>query len=75
MYLVNMWYIIGMDTRKAKTIRLDREDWQAIQAIKTEYGITSDTDAIRFALRMAHREIQKAHVPSPNKERPSYPHT
>jgi Arc/MetJ-type ribon-helix-helix transcriptional regulator len=63
-----------MDTRKAKTIRLDERDWQAIEAIKTEHGITSDSDAIRFALRMALREIEQSRLPLPNKERPFYPH-
>jgi hypothetical protein len=58
-------YQIGMDTRKAKTIRLDAVNWQAIRAIKTEHGITADSDAIRFALRMALREIEKSRLPHP----------
>jgi hypothetical protein len=41
-----------MDTsQKAKTIRLDEQDWQAIAAIKEYAGIRTDNDAIRFALR------------------------
>jgi hypothetical protein len=48
-----------------KTASLDTVDWQAIEAIKTEHGITSDSDAIRFALRMALREIEKSRLPHP----------
>jgi hypothetical protein len=64
-----------MEKRKAKTIRLEPQDWEAIAAIKETYAISSDNDAIRFALRMAYRELQRQALPSPapNKERQSHP--
>jgi len=53
-------YHSGMDkTRKAKTIRLDEQDWEAIAAIKEHYGISSDTDTIRFALRALLRQLKQ----------------
>ena len=41
------------------TIRLEEQDREAIAAIKAYYGITSDNDAIRFALRKVQREIRR----------------
>lgn len=38
--------------RKITTIRLDEADRAAIAAIKARYGIASDSDAIRLALRL-----------------------
>ena len=67
---------MGMETKKAKTVRLDGQDWEAVQAIKDFYGISSDTDAIRFALRAVLRDIQRQRDPAqaPNKERLLPPH-
>jgi Arc/MetJ-type ribon-helix-helix transcriptional regulator len=38
--------------KKKTTIYLDESDRRAIAAIKQTYGITSDSDAIRLALRL-----------------------
>jgi hypothetical protein len=65
---------MGMETKKAKTVRLDLQDWEAVKAIKDYYGISSDTDAIRFALRAVLRELQRQRDPAPNKERLLPPH-
>jgi len=44
---------------KAKTIRLMEQDKEAIAAIRQYYGLTSDNEAIRFALNKVLREIQQ----------------
>ena len=57
-----------------RTIRLSEQDRKAIAAIRAQYGLTSDSEAIRFALHTMWREIRK--YPSPphsNKERLLYP--
>jgi Arc/MetJ-type ribon-helix-helix transcriptional regulator len=38
--------------RKITTIRLDDADRQAIATIRQRYGVASDSDAIRLALRL-----------------------
>jgi Arc/MetJ-type ribon-helix-helix transcriptional regulator len=38
--------------RKLTTIRLDETDRHAIATIRRRYGIASDSDAIRLALRL-----------------------
>jgi Arc/MetJ-type ribon-helix-helix transcriptional regulator len=38
--------------RKITTIRLDDADRAAIAAIRQRYGVASDSDAIRLALRL-----------------------
>jgi Arc/MetJ-type ribon-helix-helix transcriptional regulator len=38
--------------RKITTIRLDEADRQAIATIRQRYGVASDSDAIRLALRV-----------------------
>jgi Arc/MetJ-type ribon-helix-helix transcriptional regulator len=38
--------------RKMTTIRLDETDRAAMAAIKERYGMASDSDAIRLALRL-----------------------
>lgn len=48
--------------KKRTNIYLDEQDRRAIQAIKERYGITSDSDVIRFALRLVAREEGKPHV-------------
>jgi len=60
--------------QKARTIRLTEQDEEAITALKAYYGITSENEVIRLALRAALREITGNPSPSPQKERPSYPH-
>jgi Arc/MetJ-type ribon-helix-helix transcriptional regulator len=48
--------------KKRTNIYLDEQDRQAIAVIKERYGITSDSDVIRFALRLVAREEGKPHV-------------
>jgi hypothetical protein len=44
-----------------KTHYLGAEDCQAIQAIKDKYGLSTDSDAVRFALRLvAQAQVQVA---------------
>jgi hypothetical protein len=38
--------------RKITTIRLDEADRAAIATIKARYGVASDSDAIRLAVRL-----------------------
>ena len=38
--------------RKLTTVRLDEADRAAIERIKERYGVASDSDAIRLALRL-----------------------
>jgi hypothetical protein len=60
-----------MEKKRAQTVRLDAHDWEAVNCMKEEYGITSDTDALRFALRTVLRQIKGQAVPSslaPNKQ-------
>jgi hypothetical protein len=59
----------------ATTIRLAEQDREAIAAIKDYYGVTSDNEAIRLALREVHRQVKRqALPPHSNKERGLYPH-
>ncbi len=51
-----------MDKKHRTSIYLDEQDRQAIQVIKARYGITSDSDVIRFALRLVAREEGKPYV-------------
>ena len=37
---------------KPTTVRFEAEDLIAIETIKQKYGISTDSDAIRFALRI-----------------------
>ena len=52
-----------MSKKQRTSIYLDEQDRQAIQVIKERYGITSESDVIRFALRLIAREEGKPHVP------------
>jgi transposase len=56
--------------RTATTIRLEEQDREAIAAIKEHYGVASDSDAIRLALREIGRSIKRQSPPTPvpNKE-------
>ena len=42
---------------RARTVRLTEQDEEAIAALKAYYGITSENEVIRLALRAALREI------------------
>jgi Arc/MetJ family transcription regulator len=56
------------DMNKTRTtIRLEELDREAIAAIKQHYGITSDNDAIKLALRETHRQIKRQALPSRSK--------
>ena len=48
--------------KKKTTIYLDEADRKAIAIIKQRYGITSDSDAIRFALRIVSEQEEKKSV-------------
>jgi Arc/MetJ-type ribon-helix-helix transcriptional regulator len=52
-----------MDTIE-RTIRLSEQDRAAITAIREQYGLTSDSEAIRFALHTMWREIQLQRNPT-----------
>ncbi len=44
---------------KVTTVRFDEEDAKAIETIKARYGISTDSDALRFALRIvAQSDVQ-----------------
>jgi hypothetical protein len=47
---ISLWYTSSM--RKLTTIRLDEADRAAIATIKERYGVASESDAIRLALRL-----------------------
>jgi len=49
-YCISLWYTSCV--RKMTTIRLDEADRAAIATIKERYGVASDSDAIRLALRL-----------------------
>ena len=49
--------------RKRTNINLEDEDQAAIALIRLKYGATSDTAAIRFALRKILREEGQPYVP------------
>jgi len=44
--------------RKTTTIRLSDEDMQAILAIRMQYGLASDNQAIIFAVRSIANQLQ-----------------
>jgi hypothetical protein len=62
---VSRWYYGDL---KQTTIRLDEKDQAAIAAIRDYYGVSSDIDAIRIALREIQRQIKKEADPSPAPE-------
>ena len=45
--------------RKATMVRLSEEDIKAILAIRMQYGLTSDNQAIVFAIRSTANQIEK----------------
>ncbi len=55
-----MWYHIGMTSiRKTRSLRLTTEDIEIIARLKRHYGLASDNEVIRMALRSADRELQQ----------------
>ena len=56
-----------------RTIRLSEQDLQAIAHIRDEYGLTSDSEAIRFALQLVSKGTYRPGAPAPKKERRSHP--
>lgn len=64
---------MDMDTKRTtKLLRLLPEDWDIIHRLKQHYGLTSDNEAIRMALRAAERELPPTQAP--NKEVALPPH-
>ena len=61
-----MMYYVCM--RKRTNINLEDEDQAAIALIRRKYGATSDTAAIRFALRKILGEEEDKHVQRPSRE-------
>ena len=61
-----------MQKPQAKTIRLTEQDKEAIAALREYYGLTSDNEAIRFALKMALRATQSTQ-PKPQTRTRFYP--
>ena len=58
------------------TLPLREQDREAIAAIRAHYGVRSDADAIRIALRELHRRIKFEAGPgaqAPGKDSPSSP--
>ncbi len=47
------------DTFHALTVRLVPDEKAIITELRTYYGLSSDNEAIRFALRAALRELQR----------------
>ena len=55
-----------MDKQKAPTVRFTEQDERAIEALKDYYGIVSENEIIRLALRVALRDIQGKEPPHPS---------
>ena len=55
--------------RKMTTIRLDETDRAAIETVKERYGVASDSDAIRLALRLL-AESKRVDIQRGKRERP-----
>ncbi len=53
--------------RKVKSLRLTQEDIEIIAWLKRYYGVTSDNEVIRMALRSAKRELSHSSQ-TPNKD-------
>jgi hypothetical protein len=54
--------------RKLTTIRLDEADRAAIATIEARYGVASESDAIRLAVRLL-AESQRVDIRAGNRER------
>lgn len=57
--------------RKARTLRLTEQDRAILSQLKEHYGVTSDNEMIRMALRAAQRELPTPHTAQ--KERRFHP--
>ena len=55
--------------RKRTTIWLDEADRAALAQVRERYGVASDSDAIRLALRLI-AESKRVNVETPDKMRP-----
>jgi hypothetical protein len=55
-------------TRKTKALRLTPEDLHIIARLKQYYGIASDNEVIRMALRSAERELEHTAPITPRKD-------
>jgi hypothetical protein len=49
--------------QKQTTIRLSADDQECIERLKADYGLTSDVQAIRLALRLA--QLERFPLPQP----------
>ncbi len=66
--LVKVWYDGDMSTpRKVKSLRLTQEDMEIIDELRRYYGVTSENEVIRMALRSAKRELDRS-TPAPKKD-------
>lgn len=57
---------MGKTTRKTKALRLTEQDFDIIARLQQHYGIASQNEVIRMALRAALRELPS--TPAPNKD-------
>ena len=58
--LTDVWqFDILSSMKKRTTIYLDESDRKAIVQIKQKFGVTSDSDAIRLALRLLAEKAQE----------------
>ncbi len=57
---------MGKTTRKTKALRLTEQDFDIIARLQQHYGIASQNEVIRMALRAALRELPS--TPAPKKD-------
>jgi len=62
---------MGKTRRKTKALRLTEQDYAIIAVLQQHYGIASQNEVIRMALRAALRELPPATTP----ERNAFPST
>jgi outer membrane murein-binding lipoprotein Lpp len=48
------------DTAQTLSVRFSTEEKAIIAELRTYYGLSSDNEALRFALRAAKREMERA---------------
>jgi Arc/MetJ family transcription regulator len=58
--------------RKRTTIWLDESDRAALAKVRERYGVASDSDAVRLALRLLaeSKRVNVEHIESPDKRKP-----
>jgi hypothetical protein len=49
--------------QKARTVRFNQQDTEAMATIRRYFGLTSDNEAIRLALQRTLREIEQRSAP------------